>query len=373
MGTKIKPSNLAPQVETRITNLATANSLDSSEVIGLVNSSYVRNLADSSYVQGIANSDYVKGFVDSDYVKGFVDSDHVSLKIGYTPLNKSGDTMTGTLNAPTLNATTALQINGVSQFSLGNSSDIAAGDDLNDQSYRNSVFYSLNPTNKAYTNNGVGLYISTYGMGGSSDNAADERAAQIYFGDTPASGLFYRVKQGTSGWHPWVGLGKGIQNILYDSTAAHTSTTSQSGFTLLEKVFYVIGGSSKFLIIATINGSANDDAHGRIEYYNGSSWTDPIELRGDGNTGNSYANGSFGDYSIVRSGVVEDKQTVQYTATLIHAPNKASGEQIGYRVRMSAENTNGFTLNRPMGWDNNFNSNTSRSSIIIMEITGGTN
>ena len=88
MGTKIKPSNLTTQVETRISDIATANSLDSAEVVNLIDSTYIRNLADS---------DYIKGIVDSDYVKGIVDSDYVGLKIGYVPLNKAGDTISGPL------------------------------------------------------------------------------------------------------------------------------------------------------------------------------------------------------------------------------------------------------------------------------------
>jgi hypothetical protein len=283
-----------------------------------------------------------------------------------TKVNKSGDTMTGTLNVP------SLEIDSVTQFSLKKHGDVSSVADLNDQSIRNSVFYSLNPINAAHTNNGVGLYLSSYGLGGSNDDSSNERAAQLYFGDTPASGMFYRVKQGSAGWHPWVALSSGIRGIWYSSTNAHTYTTTNAGFTTLETTFVRTNpsSSSKFLIIATVAGAAADDAHARLEFYDGTNWVVPAELIGQGNTGNGYANGSFGDFSITRA--TEDKQILQYTATIMHSP-ASTASTLGYRVRMMAENTNGLYMNRPMGWDNGFNSNTSRSSIIIMEMTGNNN
>jgi hypothetical protein len=277
--------------------------------------------------------------------------------IGYTPVNLTGATMTGTLNVPTL------QIAGNTQMPIRRAGDVTSAANLNDNSLRNSVFYSLNATNAPHANNGVGMYLSSHGLGGSGDNATDERAAQLYFGDTPGSGLFYRVKQGLSGWHPWVSLSSGIRAVYFSSTSEHVYTSDQNGFTRLETTFTRTGvSSSKFLVIATVNGAALDDAHGRIEFYDGSNWTTP-----DAFIGSSAARGSFGDFSITR--VVEDKQTLQYTAVFVHAP-ASTATTLGYRVRLMAENTNGFWMNRPTGDDGGFNTNTGRSTLLIMELTG---
>ncbi len=286
--------------------------------------------------------------------------------LGYTPVNKAGDTMTGTLNVPTL------QINSVPQMPIRLYGDASSAVNLNDQSLRNSVFYSLNAINAPHSNNGVGMYLSSYGLGGTNDNSTDERAAQFYFGDTPASGMFYRVKQGQAGWHPWVALSSGIKGIWHNTTNAHVFANSNDGFTTLETTFARINPSSnsKFLIFATVAGAAGDDAHARLEFYDGSNWVVPEALIGQGNTGNGYANGSFGDFSITRA--TEDKQILQFTATMLHSPSSTAGT-LGYRVRVMAENSTGVYMNRPTGWDNGFNSNTSRSSIIIMEMTGNNN
>ena len=280
---------------------------------------------------------------------------------GYTPVNRAGDTMTGTLNVPTL------QIAGNIQMPIRRAGDVTSAGNLNDNSLRNSIFYSLNAVNAPHPNNGIGVYLSSHGLGGSGDNATDERAAQIYLGDTPGSGMFYRVKQGTSGWHPWVSLSSGIRGVYFSSTDAHTYTDNQSGFTTLETTFTRIGAStSKFLVIATVNGAALDDAHGRVEYYDGANWVVPDAFIGS-NSGTSSARGSFGDFSITRA--TEDKQTLQYTAVFVHAPS-STATTLGYRVRLMAENSNGLWMNRPTGSDGLFNTNTSRSTLLIMELTG---
>ena len=262
-----------------------------------------------------------------------------------------------------------IEANATADGFFTNSGDIVSSNDLNDASYRNSVFYSLDPLNAGHTNNGVGFYLSTYGMGGTGNNATDERAGQLYFGDTPQSGLHYRVKQGSAGWHPWVGLSTGIRGVQYVSTDVHSFTTSQSGFTALEALWNRDSASdyahSKFLIIVTANGAADDDASAVIEYYDGTNWTQPSELRGSG-TGFS---GSFGDFSVVRASTVENKQTVQYTASYLHAPN-STATTIGYRVRFTCENTAGFWLNRPMATDGGYNTNFGRSSLMVFEMTG---
>lgn len=98
-------------------------------------------------------------------------------------------------------------LGGREQFNLKNHGDIGVGGDYNTISLANSVLYQNGaPTNNAHSNNGLALYLSSYGMGGSHDDATSERAVQIYAGDTSGSGLQFRVRQGTSGWHRWKNL-----------------------------------------------------------------------------------------------------------------------------------------------------------------------
>ena len=360
---------------------------DSNDATILIDSAYVQSRqapgTDSAQVSAIAGS-----LVDSAYVNNRVTITSLdSVNIGTTLINNSGIiTLGGNLNV----GTNSITVDSTGSIALNDSADITMGSSTAflfsragiptttswDDAPRNAVFYRSGGlgTNSPHGNNAVVLTLSTFAQALGNDAHADianERAAQLYFGDTQQSGFYYRVKQGTAGWKEWVGLSKGIQAIYYNTTQAHTTTTSNSGFTDLERTFDIRGDeSSRILIICTLNGAANDDAHARIEYYDGTSWAENNDLQGSGNTGNSYGNGSFGDFSVVRSSVVEDKQTVQYTATLIHHPNKGYNSTIGYRVRIGAENSNGFIFNRPKGWDNGYNSNTSRSSMIIMEITG---
>lgn len=258
------------------------------------------------------------------------------------------------------------------EFAFKSNGDVASTKDLNSQNFKNSVFYALNPSNAPHSNNGVALYLSASGMPGatSSQNLAEERAAQLYFGDTPLSGLFYRVKQGASGWNPWVSLATGMRCVGFSSTDAHTYTTSQSGFTTLETTFTRVNAAntSRFLILATINGAADDDAHATLQFYDGSGWGVPDALVGS-NMGDSNARGSFGDFSIVRTSVMENKQNTQFTACILHAPKNGAGT-LGYRVQVKCENSAGCYINRPMGNDGGFNTNSSRSTLLVFEVTG---
>lgn len=283
-------------------------------------------------------------------------------------VNTTGDTMTGTLDVPNF------QIDGVEQLSFAKKGDLPnVGGDFDDQSYRNSVFYSLNPANAPHSNNGVAAYISTYGAGGTHDDATNERAAQLYFGDTAGSGFHYRVKQGTGNWHPWVSLSVGMKGVHFASTNAQTFVNNTTGITILETTFSRLlpsmYGTSKFLVIATVNGAAEDDASAVIEFYDGATWTQPDALIGAG--GVTGFRGSFGDFSVVRSSIsgMENKQTLQFTACFVHAPASTAGT-LGYRVRCTAENSNGFWLNRPVGTDSGYNTNSSRSTLLIIELTG---
>ena len=74
--------------------------------------------------------------------------------------------------------------------------------------------------------------------------------------------------------------------------------------------------------------------------------------------------GSFGDWSITRS--TEDKQTLQYTS--VHFFDAGSNTSCGYRVRYSCENSNGMYVNRPHGSDGGYNTNTSMSTLLVLEM-----
>ena len=153
--------------------------------------------------------------------------------------------------------------------------------------------------------------------------------------------------------------GGAICNVWFTSDASHNYANNQTGFTWLEITFTPAYTNSKFLIICTIAGAAADDAHGYIERYTSGSWSRPSSMVGT----NDYP-GSWGDWSITRA--TEDKQILQYSAVYIDQPNTSG--VIGYRARNTCENTAGFYSNRSMGWDGGYNSNTSRSTMMIMEI-----
>ena len=157
-----------------------------------------------------------------------------------------------------------------------------------------------------------------------------------------------------------------VLNTHYTSDTSFHFTTTTSGSTFLEMTFNTHTTASKHIVFATVNGSANDDASGYIEYYNNGSWQTRDELRGaSGPGGGGNFRGSFGDWSVSRSSAMEDKQTCQWTAIYeFDFPSILSG----YRVRYTAENTGGLHINRPRGSDGGYNTNTSRSSLLVLEL-----
>ena len=154
-----------------------------------------------------------------------------------------------------------------------------------------------------------------------------------------------------------------IANVWFANDDGHYYTTTNSGGTFLELTFTPYATNSKFLIIATINGAAPDDASSVLQRYTSGSWQEPDSLRGSSANSAGFR-GSFGDFSVTRA--TEDKQTLQFTAVFVDQPNTAG--TIGYRVRYSAENTNGCWINRPMGTDGGYNTNSSRSTLAVFEI-----
>lgn len=157
-----------------------------------------------------------------------------------------------------------------------------------------------------------------------------------------------------------------VLNTHYVHDGGFHYTTSQGGAVFLSMTFTTHTTASKHIVFATVNGSANDDASGYIEYYNNGSWQARDEMRGaTGPGGSNNYRGSFGDWSISRASTVEDKQTCQWTAIYeFDFPSTNSG----YRVRYSCENSNGFYLNRPRNSDSGYNTNTSRSSLLVLEL-----
>jgi len=138
---------------------------------------------------------------------------------------------------------------------------------------------------------------------------------------------------------------------------------NQTGTTFLETTFTPYASNSKFLIMATVNGAAGDDASGVLQRFTSGSWSEPDSLRGSAGSSSGFR-GTFGDWSVTRG--VEDKQTLQFTAVFVDQPNAAG--TIGYRVRVAAENVNGLWVNRSTGTDGQFNTNSSRSTIVVFEL-----
>ena len=123
-----------------------------------------------------------------------------------------------------------------------------------------------------------------------------------------------------------------VLNVHYATDTGFGYTTNTSGNTFLQTTFTIHSGANKHIVICTVNGAATDDA--------------------------------FGDWSITRS--TEDKQTLQYTS--VHFFDAGSNTSCGYRVRYSCENSNGMYVNRPHGSDGGYNTNTSMSTLLVLEM-----
>ena len=194
----------------------------------------------------------------------------VTDKLGYTPVNKAGDTMTGTLQVPQLN------IGSRKQFDLAHLSDQTS---INWNTItRNSIAYALG---SGHTNaplqgvNSIVVDLNTEGWGGSNNTASDSRGAQLWFTDIGGQqdggtgGRFaVRMKQGTT-QHPW-------EKVL-TTYSFRRNLAVQSGTQVLTGTSWVdisgcsisvtpISTASRFLIFARFAGYFNPsgDAQGRI-------------------------------------------------------------------------------------------------------------
>jgi hypothetical protein len=230
----------------------------------------------------------------------FVDSLNPVAALGYTPVNKAGDTMTGTLAVP------ALQINSRTQFSLAN---LADENNINWNNVSpNSVSYALGGahTNAALQGvNSLVVHLNTEGMGGTNDSGVDTRGVQLWFTDTPggqdggSSGRFaIRPKQGAT-WHPW--------EKVFTSRSFRRNFAAQSGTQLLSGTSWVdisgcsinvipISTDSKFLIMARWGGYFNPsgDAQGRI-LRNGTDIYTNARVAGNANTQHESSSNWFVD------------------------------------------------------------------------------
>lgn len=241
----------------------------------------------------------------------------------------------------------------------------------------NSISYTIgNGTvpNHPANNNAIVQYWSTEDNIATGIATADERAVQLYYGDTysyAASGFMYRVKQGTYGWHDWARVmtskseGAVIQT-KFAGTDAITYTSSQSGFEAMRVSITPNHTTSKLLVMGTIYGAALDDSHAWLEYnIGGAGWTRDSNLNGGYNGG-----AAFADFSITR-GINEPDQQVGFSTHVLFAPNTTSTVEI--RVICSAENTNGFSMNIGTSRDtaSSYNNTTTKSTLVVQEIAGG--
>jgi len=187
-----------------------------------------------------------------------------------TKVNKSGDTMTGTLSAPQLN------INSRKQFDL-----TVLGDRTNinwDNVTRNSVSYALG---SAHTNaplqgvNSIVVDLNTEGLADTQNTGADTRGAQLWFTDTRGSqdggtgGRFaVRMKQGAT-QHPWEKVLTTYsfrRNFARQSGTMLTSTSTYQDIAGCSITVAPISINSRFLIFARFGGywAPSGDAKGCI-------------------------------------------------------------------------------------------------------------
>ena len=258
------------------------------------------------------------------------------------------------------------------------SNGLATGDwdslPRNSVSVINSTF-SGNP----YTNVGVGVDFSTEGQGYSAYEGLEQRGVQLYFGDTQGQ-TFLRKRQGSDSgaayWHPWERIVTskapsdpnkygGVIQVRGTNTNAITRTTSPSGFEALKTGLYPHHVGNQILVMGTIYGSANDDAHAWLEYrINSGGWVRNTTLNGTYNSG-----AAFGDFSIIR-GFAEPDQQVGFSTHVTFNPNTTGHVEV--RVMCSCENTGGFNLNIGTSRDTSgsYNNTTTKSSLVLMEIAG---
>jgi len=145
-------------------------------------------------------------------------------------------------------------VDGREQLNFMNAGGITSADNY-DSIDPNSVFYAQGAVvNHPLSYNGMGMYLSTRGLGTTHDDTTNDRALQLYAGDVPESGIYYRVKQGTNGWHRWKNLqnewaalyGPASYYGIFQSNFAQargngysmTASTSNRGITINQSGYY---------------------------------------------------------------------------------------------------------------------------------------
>ena len=300
-------------------------------------------------------------------------------------VNATGDTMSGDLTVTgnvdvSGNAVAGEFYNGSrKQYDQVNNSAISNTGNY-DNFPRNSIQVVQGTiTNQPYSNTGIALDYSSYGLGTNAftDDDLDQRGVQIYHGDTYGQ-TFIRRRQGQVGgvpeWHEWErvitskapsqsGVYGGVVQVRGTSTNAITQTTSQAGFEAMKTSLTPHHAGNHILVMGTVYGSANDDAHAWLEYrINSGSWVRNSDLNGTYNSG-----AAFADFSITRS-FSEPDQQVGFSTHAIFNPNTTNLVEV--RVICSAENSNGFNLNIGTSRDTagSYNNTTTKSTLVLMEL-----
>ena len=211
-----------------------------------------------------------------------------------------------------------------------------------------------------FANGVTGVTKSMVGLG-SADNTTDT-AKPV----STATQTALNLKADTSTvnsqiWtHSQMPVGSVLQ-VVNTSTDAETSTTSSSGFEAMRLAITPKFQNSKIIIMGTVYGSGNDDAHSWLEYsIGGGAWQRNTLLNGDRVGGIA-----FGDVSITRA-VGEKTIQVGGSTHLFVSFNTLSVVEI--RVMCAAENTGGFWLNSGSAYNGIFNDTSTKSTLIAMEV-----
>lgn len=214
-----------------------------------------------------------------------------------------------------------------------------------------------NITNFQFTVSTPGIYAWTIrgveGGGGDYSYISAFSGGAVYECDAPFDRFSQPQKQGA------------IIQFAQSRTNATTTTTDQTGFTLLETYITPTTAASKILVMACLFGWSGDDSIAYLQYnIGGGSWTQDTTLNGQGTFG-GFADHSWSHRS--NNGPMGASLMVQFW------PNTTS--QVGVRMRATSENNNngGFWLNggqMPTTAGGDYNSGSATSTLTLFEIAG---
>ena len=288
---------------------------------------------------------------------------------------------------PTLTVTGNLSAEGRSIVPLQKGGNLTGSYDL-DTFPPNSVGYyaaGSNATNRGFSNNGMLMSVSTHFLDANDDNATDERAAQLYFGDTnnittqaggSTGGFWYRPKQGTTGYHRWgrvpiSSMSNTVIQCMSTNYSGFASTTSQSGITFADLDMSPIHTDSYILVVAHVNGHSQDDSEANLEYNKTNTsgtetgWTRDDKLNGNG------TRKCIGDFAWAHN----SNNGNHHCATSILADFGTDMKRIRVRIRASAENNTqgGMFVNTGKGGNSTggYNFDTAKCTLTMYEIARG--